>query len=380
MTQIPALQRPQRPILLPANYNAVKIDINNPQVNAPGYPQPPVEPAYTAPVYNYPQQSLYQMPQQSIYKTEPKAIQPKPIQEVPVTVPPPVIIQQPKAPVAQVSKIETPAQNQESIQSVVPVSVVENAKEESKIEEPKEEVIKKQEEVKEEKAVTPKKIEVTPPEEKSVNKVDLNAFIASLTSPDFEKQAGAMESIAEMVQKDPQKATELLDVRVVDSLLGIMSKDTSNLEGPSANQLAIRAKILNGEKVTDTEMVEASKITPMEKAERNKQYAIYTTAILQKLYGSEIEKLDNTVVPLTELPGAAGIVEQIKNNPNPMIRVAGVDALSYNQRPEYKKDLAVLFAIAKVDKDINVQQAAVKALERLALLPDIQLAETQAAA
>ena len=326
MIQVPATQGIQCQTVPQPNYNAVKIDIHNPQVNAPGSQVPaPV----TAPIYSYPQAQVYEMPQQSIYNPQqqdsPQITQPPAVHEIP-SVPPPVIIQ--------------PSVNQSPVTPIAPVSA------------PATTAPAQQVEVK-----TP---EVTTP------KVDLNEFITKLTSTDYEVQAKAMASIADMAQNSPDKATELLDVKIVDTLLGIMSKDTTKLEGPSPKQLQIREKIMGGKTVTEAETAEANKITPMEQAERNKQYAIYTVAILQKLYGSEIEKINNTVVPLTELPGAAGIVEQVKNNPNPMVRASGIDALSYIQRPEYKQDLTTLFTVAKKDQDSNVQQAAAKALEKLA--------------
>ena len=122
-------------------------------------------------------------------------------------------------------------------------------------------------------------------------KLDLNAFIGKLTSPDFQQQESGMEAIAELAKNSPAQATELVDVKVIESLLGIMEKDSSKLEGPTPQQLQIREKIMTKQAVTEPEMAEASKITPMEQAERNKQYAIYTVAILQKLYGTEIQKM-----------------------------------------------------------------------------------------
>lgn len=324
MTQIPLTQCPPQyqSSSAQSSYNAVKIDIHQPQVNAsntqPGSVQ--TEPV-TAPMYSYPQVPVYEMPQQSIYGQPPQPVavnQPPAVQEMP-TVPPPVIVP------PTVNQTPAPAPGPEAKPQPV--------------------------EVKEPEAVKPQ--------------VDLNEFISKLANSDFEVQAQAMEEIADMAQNSPQKATELLDVKVIDSLLGIMSTDSSKLAGPSAEQLQIREKIMSGKKVTEAETAEANKITPMEQAERNKQYAIYTVAILQKLYGSEIEKMNKTVVPLTELPGAAGIVEQVKNNPNPMVRIAGIDALSYIQRPEYKQDLSTIFSIAKNDKESHVQQAATKALEKL---------------
>jgi len=195
---------------------------------------------------------------------------------------------------------------------------------------------------------------------------NVNELIGKLNSPDFEQQADTMEEIADMVQNSPQKATELLDTKVIDSLLGIMNKDDSNLEGPSEQQTKIREQIMSGKHVSDAETAIANKITPKEQAEKNKMYAIYTTAFLDKLYGSEIEKMTKNVVQLSELPGVLGVVQQIKNNPNPMVRVAGIDSLSYNQRPEYKEDLTAVFTIAQKDQNPMVQKAANKALAKLA--------------
>ena len=92
---------------------------------------------------------------------------------------------------------------------------------------------------------------------------------------------------------------------------------------------------------------------------------MFTSAILQKLYGDEINKLTGTTVPLTELPAAMTIVDQLKDNPNPMVRTSAIEALSYIQKPEYKKDLTTLFTIAKNDQDKGVQEAAAAALDKL---------------
>jgi len=319
-----------------AQYNAVNLQISNPSVNVPGNQpvqapvQAPVEQsAVTSPIYgNIPTASVYEMPKASAYppQAQAPAAQPMPSVPQPVIITP-VVNSTPTAPA-------TAAPAPVAQAPVAPVAPVQP-------------------------------VEVKAPEEvKPI--VDVNAFITKLTSSDYEQQATAMESIADLAQNSPKQATALLDVKVIDTLLGIMQTDSSKLVGPTPAQLQIREKIMTGKPVTEAETVEANKITPMELAERNKQYSIYTVAILQKLYGSEIEKINSTVVPMTELPGAAGIVEQVKNNPNPMVRASGIDALSYIQRPEYKQDLSTLFTVAKNDKDVNVQQAATKALEKLA--------------
>ena len=202
--------------------------------------------------------------------------------------------------------------------------------------------------------------------------IDLNAFISKLANSDYEVQAAAMEEIANMVKDNPQKATELLDVKVMDTLNNIINTDSSKLAGPTQEQIAARQKLMNNEQLTDAEKTLATTITPMEQAERNKSYAMFTTAILQKLYSDEVAKLTNTTVPLTELPGAVAIVEQLKNNPNPMVRTSAIEALSYIQNPAYKADLNTLFTIAKNDQDKGVQEAANAALNKLNQLKDEQ--------
>lgn len=358
MMQVPMAQGPQYQTALPQpNYNAVKIDINNPQVNATPTPTYPQNQLMAMPIYNsVPTASVYEIPQKSIYQPQQNISQPQAVQEEPV-VPPPVIqpvASQPAAmyelPTVPPPVIVQPSVNKETI---TPPPVVTN--ESASVAETAPVVASD---------AVPQKVEVKTPEVETP-KVDINGFISKLTNSDYEVQATTMESIASMAQSSPQKATELLDVKVVDALLGIMNKDSSTLTGPTPQQMEIREKIVSGKPTTAAETAEANKITPMEQAERNKAYAIYTVAILQKLYASEIEKMDKTVVPMTELPGAAGVVEQIKNNPNPMVRVAGIDALSYIQRPEYAQDLTTLFTVAKNDKDANVQKVAELALKKL---------------
>lgn len=353
MMQIPQVQSAQA---LAPSYNAVKIDVHNPQVTAPSFaPTQQQSPAYAPSAYDVPKAAVYEIPQKSIYGAQENFSVPPTAQAMPsIPTPAPVIIpptinQTPIAPIA------TPAPTAvATTPAPAPAPTVVTAPAAAPIATPAPAV-----------ATAPAQtVEVKAPVA-ATPQLDVNAFIAKLSGADYEEQANAMESIADLAQNSPQKATELLDVKVVDTLLGIMNKDSSKLEGPTPKQLEIREKIMSKKPVTEAETAEASKITPMEQAERNKQYSMYTVAILQKLYGSEIQKLNNAVVPLTELPGAAGIVEQLKANPNPMVRASAIDALSYIQQPDYKQDLTTLFTIAQKDQSQIVQQAATKALEKL---------------
>ncbi len=369
MMQIPNL--PNYPQAQQPSYNAVKIDIHNPMVNVPN--QQPVQnpaPQYeapTMPIYNYPQapvQPYYMPPQVNVPEIAPQA----PAQQ-PVVVPP-VVEQKPQAPAAVEVKPEPVAKEiplQPTVVPPAPVVTEAPAAKEVAIKESK-----PQPEVKEEAPVAEgKPVEIAEPEEIKPQ-VDLNEFIAKLTNSDYDVQAAAMESIADMVDQEPEKATELLDTKIVDALTNIITADTSALEGPSAEVQAQRQNISANAQLSDEEKAKALEetITPKEKAERNKSYAMFTAAIMQKLYGKEVQKLTNATVPLTELPGAVTIVEQLKGNPNPMVRTSAIESLSYIQDPSYKKDLETVFTIAQQDQDQNVRDAATAALQKLSQIAD----------
>ena len=327
----------QQPVPAP-NYNAVKIDVHNPSVSAPGVGQVGMNvPQYaqpTMPYYTYPQNQLYSYPQA---QTQPYYM---PVQQPVVPTAPQQLQQQ----TAQQTVTPVPVIQQQNINAPAPMVSQPGTTEAKSGEQPKVEI--------------EQPVVMTP-------QVDLNSFIAKLTNPDFEVQANAMEEIANMVKDDPQKATELLDEKVVNALNNIINADSSKLAGPTQEQIAARQKLMKGEQLSDADKKLATTITPMEQAERNKSYAMFTSSIMEKLYGDEVAKLTGSTVPLTELPGAVTIVEQLKNNPNPMVRTSAIESLSYIQQPAYKQDLTTLFTIAKNDQDKNVQEAATAALAKL---------------
>ena len=354
MMQVPNSINPymQQPVVQPVaqqpSYNAVKIDIINPQAGAPTAPQPQYAQP-TMPYYNYPQNQVYnypQAPQQPYYMPPQMTQAPQaPAPQAPAPAAPQAPVTPPPVAVAPVKTEPAPQVVQQQNINVPPAVVPEPV-------------------ATKEPAAATKPVEVVQPAPVTPQ-VDLNGFIAKLTNPDFEVQANAMEEIANMVKDEPQKATELLDEKVINALNNIITADSSKLEGPSAEQIAARQKLMSGQKLTDEENKLANTMTPMEQAERNKSYAMFTESIMQKLYGDEVQKLTNNTVPLTELPGAVTIVDQLKDNPNPMVRASAIEALSYIQQPAYKEDLKTLFTIAKKDQDKNVQDAANTALDKL---------------
>lgn len=245
MMQIPNLPNPYMQVAQPQpqSYNAVKIDVHNPSVIAPGYQQVPVQNGYaapTAPMYNYPEAPVYQYPQ--------APVQPYYMPQQPIMVPPQVT-EQPQAPQA-LPPAQAQAQSIQMQPTPVPEPVVTKQPEEKQ---PSQEVQK------------PEIVPSAPLEPQ----VDLNAFISKLSNPDYEVQASTMEEIANMVKDNPQKATELLDVKVMDALNKIINTDSSKLQGPTNEQIAARQKLMKNEQMTDAEKTLATTITPMEQAERN---------------------------------------------------------------------------------------------------------------
>ena len=362
MMQIPNLPN-YSPVQQQPNYNAVKIDVHNPMVNVPTQ-VPQYAPQYAAPTmpyYNYPQAPVqpYYMP--------PVITTPETAQSTPPVLTAPGVVQAPQTPAVPSAPVVQEVPVAPAVVTPAPV-VTEAPKTEEKKSEPA------PADVKVETPAAAPQVEVVPPQEIKPQ-VDLNEFISKLTNPDYDVQAAAMEQIANMVDKEPQKATELLDTKIVDALTNMITADTSALAGPTEAQQAAREKLFANQQLTPEEETLAKTITPKEQAERNKSYAMFTAAILQKLYGQEYEKLSNATVPLTELPGAVTIVQQLKSNPNPMVRTSAIEALSYIQQPSYKKDLNTIFTIAQKDMDKGVQEAATAALAKLNEVPDMPEAQ-----
>ena len=339
--QAPNYMLPQQP-----NYNAVKIDIHNPTVGTPSMApcQPQYQPQYApvnAPIYNYPQSQIYcpcqQLPADNTAAQAPVYYpgQPLPVQYPQTTTQYPY----PQQPVIEQQNINYPQQPipvpVQTQTTQVPAPQVSNAP-----------------------AVEPPS-QVEPA-------FDLNAFIARLSNPDFKGQLQALEEIADVVNNKPEQAPVLVDKQVYNVLNDIIAKDTSKLEGPSQKQLEIRQKLVQGENVSDEDRKLGEELSPHETAELNKSYALFSIALLDKIYANEVKKMkDGYTIPLTDLPSVVNVVNQLKDNSNPQVRKAAIETLSYLQDPEYKKDLTTLFTVAKNDQDSVVAEAAQEALNKL---------------
>lgn len=316
-----------------SKYNAVNIEIIEPKVNA-GETQPN---AYTS-AYNYPQGSVYAMPQGNVYA--PAQPVTAPVYSAPVQTAAPVYAQ----PVPQVINQQNISQPQAAQPAAQPEA----------------------QPVQEQPVAAAKAEEVPPaPAAEPVSTVDVAGLTAKIKSDDPEAAGKAIEDVALVAQNNPAEAVLLLDTNLMEGLLGVIAKDTGSLQGPTPKQIELRQQIMAGKSLSEAETTEAKSVTPLEMAERNKQYALFTVAILQNLLVNEFKKTNNVTPDIKDLPGMEQIVSTIKDNANPMLRASGLAALAYNARPEYKPVMKEIFELSKNDADENVQKVAAEGLSKL---------------
>lgn len=198
---------------------------------------------------------------------------------------------------------------------------------------------------------------------------DVNTTLQELASTNLETQFNAINKIAEKVQAQAPEAANFLAVDTFKGLASVVNKDTTTLEAPTQEQTALREKALSGQQLTPEEQAKAEQLAPQEIAEMNKQYALYTLAILQNSYRDAVNKELQTQgmqpAKINELPEINLVIDTIKNNPNALIREAGISALSYVVRPEDKDVAKTVFTLATQDSDENVKKAASDALAKI---------------
>lgn len=400
--------------------NAVKIDINNPQayggVNHKGQVNPPLPM-----LYNYPTSSMYAMPQVPQYTTVgaypqppimaqqqtviPQAPQPLPTavtvpmatpqtvtntQQTQVVTPAPVmpqVIQQPipqaapqvinntqttsiaPAPAVAPAPVVVPAPVVAQSQMVAPMPVVPTVPvvpapafvQPPAINAPVTQTVNVNPSIpgavvdtKQNTTVAPvKPVEAQTVQTTQTAGIDVNGILTALSSANPDDQTAAIQKIAEVAQTNPVAAKALLNEQVFGQLVNVINADSSKLQGPA-----------NGKP-------DPKNLSPLEKAEINKQFAVYTLAILQKNFREEINKeMKKNNLPdiaINDIPYIKeGIVNNLKDNPNPTIREACLSALNYIGKPEDKEVLKVLYDIsAKHDASPAVKAAAKDYLSKI---------------
>ena len=291
---------------------------------------------------------------------------------------------------AEVKDVEVPAPNYTTIEAEKGDAGVKNlaaidSKDEVKTDEVKEnDEVEKEASVEKDDAkevVEKKPIEIVSGEEIKPD-VDISLVVSNLTNKDFDVQAQQMEEIARVSLDNSENAVPYIVRDVFANLIDIAKKDSSELAAPTDAQIAARKKMIANYltmevaraankpaqppyQLTEAEISLANEISPMEQAERNKEYALYTIAILDKVYTDEVEKQTGNIVPMTDIPGTSAIVDALRYNPNSGVKVAAIDALRHIQRPEYKEELTTLYTLAQADTNRQVAETAARALQSL---------------
>ena len=224
-----------------------------------------------------------------------------------------------------------------------------------------------------------KKPEIVPPEN-ILPKVDIGLVTENLKNKDKDVQAQQIEEIVRTAIMDEENAKNYLVSDVFTELINITKEDATKLTPPSQQQIEIRQKLIANiiavekdnaainnlpYKLTDEEINIATNLSPMELTERNKEYAITALGALAELFIKDFEAKEGRIVPITDAPGVAAIVDSLRRDPDSSVKLAAIDALRHIKRPEYKEELSALFMLAQTDPNPNVARAAAISLQDL---------------
>jgi hypothetical protein len=215
--------------------------------------------------------------------------------------------------------------------------------------------------------------------------VDINQVVANLSDKDLDVQAKQIADIVSNSKGQAETTEPYVQTDVFNSLIDIINKDTSSLSQPTERQLDTRKKIIVNElytaqskaegvkeeemqapyTISEEELADAISLSELEQAERNKIYALEATALLAKTYADETEKRTGNIVPLTDLPGVSTMVDAIRYNQNPDIKLAAIASVAYIAKPEYKDELVSVMSLAMQDESPIVAKGAAVVLNKL---------------
>ncbi len=337
---MPAAQSP--------SVNAVKIDIIGPQAYGGSPAQPPVVSPYSQTAYpQAPMPYFLQPPMMA-----PQPFMPAPVQMTAPPIPAPVQQQQQQGPTAVPAAPQPPTPPPPSLidQQKAPEAPVQPEAQKPAIAEKP--------------AVAEKP--AAPPQPATQQPIDVAALANQLKSANYDDQAQAINKIAEIAATNPQQALELLNEPVMRGLSDIVNADTTQL-----NNTAPPAP----EQPQGAPPAEKPK-SDREKAEENKIYAMYTLGVLEKNFRQaadmETQKAGQPQINISQLPGITPIVLQAKTHPNPKVRVAALQTLSWladpenGGKPQDYDTLSTIFKIAsEQDADPEVVDQAQKSLKIL---------------
>ncbi len=210
-------------------------------------------------------------------------------------------------------------------------------------------------------------------------KVNADALLADLKSPDYNVQNEAITSIANFSQSTPDIALQVVTDPIKQALVDIIKTDTSALPDLTDEQKAISVKKEKGEEITPEEQATLDKSSPRIMADKNRVFALFTLAMIQKLsrdneaqyaqFQSEQGKQAPSQLALKDLMGYNEIVNTIQNDNNGQLRAAAIQALQYIAKPEEKAEVEQILQPALNDSDESVKQVAQDALSKLGQAP-----------
>jgi len=161
---------------------------------------------------------------------------------------------------------------------------------------------------------------------------------------------------------------------VMQALVDVIKEDTTGLEGPTDKQIEIAEKISKGEKLTPEEDAISEQLSPRDKVNKNRIFALYTLAMIQKLQRDELNQYIETqkanneqpieALKLQDLVGNDTIQDIIKNDSRPEVKVAAIQALQHVAEPSDKEAVETILADALKSTDEPVKAAAEEAIAK----------------
>lgn len=199
---------------------------------------------------------------------------------------------------------------------------------------------------------------------------DTNEVVKTLNSKDLKEQTIGLATIAFICEENPKVAKQFLNPPIMKALTDVLKQDSRKLAGPTPEQIKLRKEVMEGKKISDEQMKIATQTSPMELCERNKQFAIYTIALLDTVLINEFDKNNKTSsekveLEMRDLPGMDAVVNVLKTNPNPVLRTTAIEALFFIAKPEFNPVIKPILKAATNDKDAQVSKTAKKALANI---------------
>ena len=332
--------------------NAVAINIYNPQAygSTPNQPVQQNAPyAVQQPIYQVPFMPMYPQNNMSMPIAQPNTFQ----QFIPTNN---IMMEAPQAPVMEPQFVAPAPQ-------AMPASVLQPQVTQA----PQTEAIAPQ--------IEAMPVEIVEPQQ-TTEVINIDSLVQNLKSTDVDTKAQTINQIASYAQEAPEIALQIVSEPIMQSLVDIINEDTTGLQGPSAEQIAVAEKIARNEQLTPEEDALSEQLSPRDMANKNRIFALYTLAMIQKLQRDELNQYIETqkangqeaIAPLNvqDLIGYNDVVNVIQNDARPEVQVAAIQALQHVVEPQDKATVEPILTQAQKSNDEAVKNAAAEAIATFA--------------